>query len=166
MQTTRFQIIEVPVSAAGLGVQGRLLIGDQSQLRTQSDQVVVIQSLQTFDAVAVPYTPTGANNATVAQLQNAYLVLNIFGYETLQYIPFNLMNNLKSSDTAVQRFFSDRLFELNQQFRVDWSKSYILTTAAIAPGANVSFLIGVNYYLIPDDTRQTAPLPYPFRVNE
>lgn len=166
MQTTRFQIIEIPVSNAGLGAQGRLLIGDQPQLRTQSDQVVVIQALQSFDAVAVPYAPSGAVNATVAQLSSAYLVLNIFGYENLQYIPMNLLNNLKSSDTAVQRFFSDRIFELNQQFRVDWSKSYIQTTVAIAAPANVSFLLGVHYYLIPDDTKQTAPLPYPFRVND
>jgi len=165
MKTTRFQIIEIPVPAAGVGVQGKIQIQDQPQLRTQSDQVVVIQSIQAFDIISQPLSPSGAPVASVAQLQNAYLVLNIFGYENLQYIPFNLLNNVVSSDTGVQRFYTERLFELNQQFRVDWTKSYILTTAAIAGPANVSFLLGVNYYIIPDDTRQTAPLPYPFQIN-
>lgn len=165
MKTTRFQMIEIPVPAAGVGVNGKVPIQDQPQLRTQTDQVVVIQSLQSFDVVAVPKAPSGATAPSVSQMQNAYLVLNIYGYENLQYIPLNLLNNIKSSDTSVQRFFTDRLFELNQQFRVDWTKSFILTMAAIGASSGVSFLLGVNYYVMPDDTRQTAPLPYPFQIN-
>lgn len=158
-------MIEIPVPAAGVGINGKIPIQDQPQLRTQSDQIVVLQSIQSFDVVAVPLTPTGATVPSVAQLSAAFLVLNIYGYENLQYIPLNLLNNIQSSDTSVQRFFTNRLFELNQQFRVDWTKSFILTTAAIGAGSGVSFLLGVNYYVMPDDTRQTAPLPYPFQIN-
>lgn len=164
LQTTRFQIIEIPVPAAGVGLLGRIKIEDQPQLRTQSDQTVVIQAIQTYDIITNPLSPTGKPLPSVAQLSNAYLVLNIFGYENLQSIPMNVMNNTISSDTSVQRFYTDRLFRINEQFRVDWTKSYILTTAAIASPANVSFLLGVHYYIMPDDTAQTAPLPQPYRI--
>lgn len=164
LQTTRFQQVEVIVPSAGVGVQGRIKIEDQPQLRTQSDQTVVIQALETYDIISQPLSPTGRPLPSVAQLSNAYLVLNIFGYENLQYIPMNSLNNIQSTDTSVQRFFTNRLFRVNEQFRVDWTKSYILSTAAIASPANVSFLIGVHYYIIPDDTANTVPLPQPYRI--
>lgn len=160
MKTTRFQIVEIPVPAAGVGANGRLPIQDQPQLRTQSGQTVIIQALTAYDAVAVPYTPTGGANATVANYSEGFLVLNIYGYETLQYIPLGDLINQNSTDTAVQRFTNDRLFELNYQSRVDWTKSYILCTQAIAAG--VSFLLGVHYYVDPNDTAQSAPLPVPY----
>lgn len=164
LQTTRFQLVEIIVPAAGAGTLGRIKIEDQPQLRTQSDQTVVIQAIQTYDIITQPLSPTGRPLPTVAQLAGCYLVLNIFGYENLQYIPMNQLNNIASTDTSVQRFFCERLFRINEQFRVDWTKSYILTTAAISSPANLSFVLGVHYYIIPDDTAQTVPLPQPYRI--
>lgn len=145
--------------AAGIGINGRLMIQDQPQLRTQTNQTVIIQAVSAYDGVSVPYTPSGLANATVAEYQESFLVLNVFGYETLQYIPLGDLINQNSADTAVQRFFNNRLFELNYQSRVDWTKSYILSTQGVASGA---FLIGVHYYVDPDDTAQSAPLPTPY----
>ena len=156
--TTRFQMIEIPVGTVALGVGARLKVPDQPQLRTQTNQIIVLQQLQTWDGVVIPNTPSGATNATVAAYSVSYLVLNVFGIETNLYIPLTAMNITSSTDTAVQRGYSNTPFRFNNITKVDWSKSFIQFGAVVQP--NQTFMIGVWYYVVPDDNLVTAPTPY------
>ena len=146
---TRFQLIEVAVPAAGLAVGQRLYIPDQPQLRTQTNQIIILKRLQPYDNVTNPTTPSGAATVTVANLASSYLVINVAGTETMQFIPFvNLVNTVTTS-TAVQRSYSNSQRLINNITRVDWTKSYIQVGSAIAAG--VSYMIGVDYVSLPDD---------------
>lgn len=155
--TTRFQMIELPVGTQALGVGSRLKIPDQPQLRTQTNQVIVIQALRSYDAVATPNTPTGAVTASVAAVAAAFLVLNVAGTDTNLFIPLTDLVITATTDTAVQRAYNNTLYRLNNITKVDWSKSYLQLGAAVA--ANQSYLIGVHYFVVPDDTYVTAPTP-------
>ena len=146
---TRVQMIEIPVPAQGLGVGARLYIPDQPQLRTQTNQIVVIQRLQSYDVITSPKTPSGAAVVDVAALGSSYLVLNVFGTETIQFIPFVDLINTATTDTDVQRSYNNNGAVLNNITKVDWSKSYIQVGAAVAAGA--SYLLRVDYVRLPDD---------------
>ena len=142
-------MIEIPVPAQGLGVGARLYIPDQPQLRTQTNQIVIIQRLQSYDVVTSPRTPSGAVVVDETVLGSSYLVLNVFGTETVQFLPFVDLVNTATTDTGVQRSYNNNGAVFNNITKVDWSKSYIQVGAAVAAGA--SYLLRVDYIRLPDD---------------
>lgn len=150
-------MIELPVGTVNLGVGARLKIPDQPQLRTQTNQVIIIQAIRSYDDEVLPNTPTGATTATVAAVASAFLVLNVFGFDTNLFIPLIDLVSTASTDTSVQRAYNNTWFRFNNITKVDWSKSYLQFGAAVT--ANQSFLLGVHYYVVPDDNYQTAPTP-------
>lgn len=157
---TRFQLIEIPVPANGLGIGQRLFIPDQPQLRTQTNQIIIIQALEAYDNITNPSTPSGADTVTVANLGVSYLVLNVFGTETMQYIPFTDLINIQTTDTSVQRAFTNIPKALNNITKVDWTKSFIQVGDTVAAG--VSYMIGVEYISLPDDNNTIiSPQEFP-----
>lgn len=153
----RFQFVEVQVEQA-YSAGGKLWIKDQPQLRTQTDQLVIIEAMETYDITTLAVSPALRTMPTTAQLANVVLVLNIMGYENLQYIPMNKLNSISSSDTSVQRLWNvDGKFEFDQLWGVDWTKSYLQFGASQAAG--ISFGLGVYYRVVPNDNRG-YPQPY------
>lgn len=150
INSKRFQYIEIQTKA-NYGAGGKLMIGDQPQLRTQDDQRVIVTGIETYDINVVPLSPQGLPLPSTAELSNAFLVLNIQSYETLQYIPMAALQRVQSAATATQRFWIEKLFEFDRLWGVDWTKSYIQFAAAQASG--VSFALGVHYYYLPQDSR-------------
>lgn len=163
-KTTRFQLVEIPVPDTAISVGGRIMINDQPQLRTQTGQTIVIQALESYYDDLVPKTPTIRDVVPLANFESSFLVLNVFGYETLQSIPLTELSRINLRSSSQVGVNIGELFRINDLYRVDWSKSYIQCTTAISANSGLSFLLGVHYYVIPDDTIETAPLPSPIRV--
>lgn len=140
-KSTKFQLFEVAIPAAAAAGQ-RIYIGDQPQLRSQSGQMVMIESIETFSNVALARSPFSTlTTALNADLLNAILVLNVGGFEDLQGIPFALLNRVQGA--VAPNVFCQDLFELNDLYRVDWTKSYIQLNAA--PSGAIAYLLGVRY---------------------
>lgn len=137
----RYQLIELTVPAGGLGAGSRLYFQDQPQLRSQTNQLVIIKAIETFGSNATPKSPSGVTVAGVADLQNAFLVLNVAGTEAMQYIPFTVLNRVNDQG-ATPAFVLD-LFLLDNQTYIDWTKSYIQFGAT--QSNIVSYLVGVYY---------------------
>ena len=157
--TKRYQFVEVNIPAA-VAAGGKVFIKDQPQLRTQTDQLVIIEAMETYDIAALAVSPAGVPMPSTANLANTILVLNIAGYDNMQYIPFTVMNALASSDTAVQRVWNTQgKFLFDQLWQVDWTKSYLQFGAAQAGG--ISFGLGIYYRVVPNDNRG---FPQPFNV--
>ena len=157
--TKRYQFVEVNIPAA-VAAGGKVFIKDQPQLRTQTDQLVIIESMETYDVAALAVSPSGVAMPSTANLANTILVLNIAGYDNMQYIPLSVMNPLASSDTAVQRIWNVQgKFLFDQLWQVDWTKSYLQFGALQAGG--ISFGLGVYYRVVPNDNRG---FPQPFNV--
>lgn len=142
VRTSRYQLIEQQV-LTNQGVGQRLYFNDQPQLRTQADQLVIVKGIETFINTAISNAPTGRAVATFLDLQSTFLVLNIAGTETMQYIPLAALNRVNNAANS----FVYELFELKDQAQIDWTKSYLQFGAAVAAGR--SFLLGVYYEYVP-----------------
>lgn len=150
VKAKRFQLVTSVTPAGGLGAGARLYFQDQPQLRTQLNQLVVIKAVEFFDVNACSVSPSGGAVATDAQMKNAFLVLNIKGTEQLQYIPLVALKRVNTTFDLVGgnlASFVMELFELADQFEIDWTKSYIQFGAAVP--AAVNFLFGVYYEYVP-----------------
>lgn len=155
--TKRFQFVEINV-ALNQAAGSKLFIKDQPQLRTQTDQLVIIESVETYDNVTLAFSPAGVAMPTTAQLSNVVLNLNINGYDNIQYVPLNVLNAQASSATGVQRIWNQRgKMEFDNLWGIDWTKSYLQFGALQTAG--ISFGLGVYYRVIPNDNRG-YPQPY------
>lgn len=147
----RFQFVEINVALNAVA-GSKLFIKDQPQLRTQTDQLVIIEAIETYDVAALAVSPAGVPMPTTAQLANVVLNINIQGYDNIQYVPLTKMVAQASSDTAVQRIWSQSgRMEFDELWGVDWTKSYLQFGAPQAAG--ISFGLGVYYRVIPNDNR-------------
>lgn len=141
-KTTKFQLVELQVPATAVA-GSRIYFQDQPQLRSQSGTAVYIESIETYAAGALAASPFSPNTTAVAaDITNAILVLNVGGYEDLQGIPLAVLNRI-IPDAAGYAPAVWSLFETNDLYKVDWTKSYVQMVGAIS-GA-VSFLFGVRY---------------------
>lgn len=146
----KYQLVEniIPATAASAG---RFFFTDQPQLRSQTDQVVYIDAIETFSAQACTTSPlSNAAVAPVAAIRNAFLVLNVGGYEDLQYIPLAALNRVHADTGAVFAPFVRDLFGLDSLIKVDWSKSYVQLPAAPA-APPFAYLFGVYYRIFKPD---------------
>jgi hypothetical protein len=140
-KSTKYQLFELAVPAAAAAGQ-RIYIGDQPQLRSQSGQMVIIESIETFSNVALARSPfsvlTTALNVDIA---NAILVINVGGFEDLQGVPLALLNRVQGA--ALPNVFCQDLFTTDNLYRVDWTKSYVQLNGA--PSGAIAYLFGVRY---------------------
>ena len=141
IKSTKFQLFEVPIPAAAAAGQ-RIYIGDQPQLRSQSGQMVMIESIETFSNIALARSPFSVlTTALNVDIQNAVLVLNVAGYEDIQGVPLAVLNRIQGA--VAPNVFCQDLFTLNDLYRVDWTKSYIQLNGA--PSGAIAYLFGVRY---------------------
>ena len=155
--TKRFQFVEINV-ALNQTAGSKLFIKDQPQLRTQTDQLVIIEAIETYDIAALAVSPAGVPMPSTAQLANVVLNLNINGYDNIQYVPLTVLNAQASADTAVQRIWNNQgKMQFDSLWGVDWTKSYLQFGAL--QNAGISFGLGVYYRVVPNDNRG-FPQPY------
>jgi len=141
IKSTKYQLFEVPIPAAAAAGQ-RIYIGDQPQLRSQSGQMVMIESIETFSNIALARSPFSVlTTALNVDIQNAVLVLNVAGYEDIQGVPLAVLNRIQGA--VAPNVFCQDLFTLNDLYRVDWTKSYIQLNGA--PSGAIAYLFGVRY---------------------
>jgi hypothetical protein len=135
MRIKRFQVIEVPV------LSGSTLtffnIPDQPQLRNAK-----IQGIQVYTPTTITKTPlSGATPVTLADLKQSFLTLYQGDLQIIYRLPLLALNNI--SDLT-----SPFIFELPEMNDIDisWTKSSITTASALGT-TNVTYSLGVYYYL-------------------
>jgi hypothetical protein len=140
----RHELVELVIPANSTGT--RFPYPDIPQLRDDTTQDIVIMGLYTASVDWMPLSPNGNPVATMAQLQNSFLVLYIDGEESMRQIPLPLLQPLwQSLATGNMQGLQDILDVEN--LRVDWNKSYIQAAAPYGGGANAQFsiMLGVFY---------------------
>ena len=118
----RYELVELVIPANSTGT--RFPYPDIPQLRDDTTQDIVIMGLETFSVDAMPLSPNGNPVATMADLQNSFLILYIDGEESMRQIPLVRMQPIwESLNTGL---LQGVLKELDvENLRVDWNKSYI-----------------------------------------
>lgn len=144
------EIIVPPSSATATRIQ----LLDQPYLRN-----AFTWGLETFTVVDVPTSPQGNAVVTAAQLGSAFLTLYVNDStpgqtdslgEYINQQPMTVLHNLQNASTNA---FERAKYKMSGQ-RIQWDKSYItLGTALGNTGANVSFLLNVNFTFDPKNPR-------------
>lgn len=140
----RYELVELVIPANSPGT--RFPYPDIPQLRDDTTQDIVIMGLETFAVDAMPLSPNGNTVATMADLQNSFLILYIDGEESIRQIPLVRMQPIwQSLNTGLLQGVQRELDVEN--LRVDWNKSYIQAATPYAVGANPQFsiMLGVWY---------------------
>lgn len=133
----RYEQIELQIP---VGAGTKVPIGDQTNLRNQSGQAIIVRDIEVITAAVLPTTPNGATNAPLAELKKAVLVLYVNGEESVQRIPLLKLNRINDGASPYQEQFES----FDDLRNVDWSKSYILFSSAPAT-TPYSILLGVSY---------------------
>lgn len=145
VKTKRYQLVELQVVTA-LAAGNQLFFQDQPQLRTQPNQLVVIDSIEAYNRETVAVTPGGVQTTTAAQMANCFLVLNIAGTDEIKYIPLTRLSPIQFAGNATTPSVTLPLM-LDELIKIDWTKSYVLAQGVVPAG--VSFQFGVFYRYIP-----------------
>jgi len=158
IKSRNYQLVELfkPTSLQGAG--NKLYFNDQPQLRSLGGKIVQVTALAAYADTDVPVSPGGNTICSVAQFKNAFLVLNIMSIEKMLYIPLVQLHTTRgNADTDAQTQVFP--FVLDRIALIDWPKSYV--QFAIDPGATAySYLFGVWYYNLPEDTRLVLPAEF------
>lgn len=145
MRTKRYELVElqVPANTSGTKVQ----FTDIPQLRTQTNQTITIQAIETFSNQAVTTSPTGIAVATPTQIKSAFLVLNVQGEENIFRIPLPQLNRVIPDQITAANYVPsvDQLQQFEMLQMVDWTKSYVQFATAPNNVSAFSFLFGVHY---------------------
>lgn len=145
----RFEMVELQIPTTVTGVNAQINFQQQPQLQSQyADKRIYVKAIEAYTDDIISGNPITSNFAvaTAADLQNAVLVLSIQGENQIHNIPLSrLVAQFTQSFTPANL---QPLF-LRNQWRVDWTKSYIQTLAA--PAAPFSYLLGVYYDYYPDN---------------
>lgn len=140
----KYQAIEV-VIPAGFGATQQPF-PDIPLLRSDTTQDVAVVSAEVFPAAAVPNSFSGNTNATLAQIQNAFVIFYSLGRQDIYQIP--LIRLVQTRNEAATYYYSGVPFEFLPK-KIDWQTSYIQFATPPNPGANFSFLFMFGYIVLP-----------------
>lgn len=131
------QLIEVPVNTNGVQ---KVKFPDVQQLRSTTDQIVVLKGLRLISPKVSPNCATlAAVNAPIAELRKMFLVIYCEGWEKAQMIPVLTLNDMADGDaTAATTIpYRNKATKFNDWKKVDWTQTYLLygngTVVANAP---------------------------------
>lgn len=141
---SKHMTVELIVPANTTGSQ--VSFPDIPELRSDLDKDALIFGIRTYSADSLPKTVTGNTMCSFAQLQNAFLTLQVLGTDQIKEIP--LIRLLDMREENVGYFFNTNYFELAPE-RIEWTKSYV--SFATPPGnvAAYSYLFEVAYEWMP-----------------
>jgi hypothetical protein len=143
----KFQLVELNV-VANATAGSRIYFQDQPQLRSQSGQLIYIDSITPLSSAVLPVAPSSQNPVVGrADFINAVLTLNVDGKEDRLYIPLSELNPI-DADTALPSvpYVRERLV-WNNLYKVDWTKSYIQLSQVATLAPPFSYVFGVWYHV-------------------
>lgn len=147
-KTKREQIVELLIPATITGNNQQTYFQNQPQLQSvMGDRRVYIKRIEAYTDENLIGSPlsNGVAMATAADLQNAVLVLSIEGENQINMIPLADLSTVYSSSASTTPV-NYQPFLLKNQFRVDWSKSYVQTiTAPVAVPFTYVFRVDYDY---------------------
>jgi len=136
------QLIEVDQLANGLD---RLKFPDVSELRNESDQIVIIKAMRVIPAEVLTNAPTSGNPvAPLTELQKCTVQLYCEGWVKGDNIPLLEFVDMFIEGSGVPTRL--RTMKLDSWRNVDWSKSYIqYSNGTLSAGAPYTFIFEVEY---------------------
>lgn len=143
------QLIEIPVTANG---KSRIPIPEQTQLKSDQDQKVIIKMLRLITADVLTNAVLSGNvNAPITELQKITLVLYCEGWLKGQSIPILTLNDMQLVGGTTPN--APQTTKFNNWVNVDWTKSYIEFSNGTggSAGQPYSVIIDVLYLKIDKD---------------
>lgn len=139
------QLIEVPVTAAGLG---KVVFPDIQNLRSQVGQVIIIKAMRLITDPVLTFASTGGQQtAPLTELQKICLVIYCEGWEKGQLIPILTLNDMYAEASNIP--FRKEKMRFNNWKNVDWSKTFLQYSngqPSVLPGGNpYSVMLDVEY---------------------
>lgn len=156
-KTKREQIVELLIPATIVGNNQQTYFQNQPQLQSvMGDRRVYIKSIEAYTDENLIGSPlsNGVAMATAADLLNGVLVLSIDGENQVNMIPLSSLSNVYSSAATTTPVNYSR-FCLKNQYRVDWSKSYVQTIQAPV-AVPFTYVFRVDYDYEPDYEDMTS----------
>jgi hypothetical protein len=147
----RFQLVDVIITANnGLS---RIPTGDQSNLRTDGSQDIVVVGIEVFNVNAFPISPVSNNpTPTPAQIANASLTIALGSDEAIFMIPLPKLNATRSSLATATDYFQNQPIEFQNLYPISWDKCYFQLGQPYNTGGDntqFSILLGVTYLKFP-----------------
>lgn len=133
----------VPANASGVGLVN---FPDIPELRSDTEKDIIIRSMELFPKEAVPNTFSGNVSATMAQISNAFLTLYIGGVNKVYRIPLVKLVSTYTGGTvpAVSMFWQNEVMQTDN-YKVDWTKSFVSFPVPIIVATQFSFLFSISY---------------------
>ena len=150
------QLIEVAVTT----VTSKINFPDISNLRNESDQIVIIKAIRLIVAGVLSNAPTlGFVTAPDSEIIKTTLVLYSEGWEKGQLIPTNILNDMTVPGGNAP--YKQLPTKFDSWSNLDWSKSFIQFSngTASAPGDDgYAFLFDVEYVKMRKDPNNEGGL--------
>lgn len=143
---SKHETVEMIIPANTTGHQ--VNFPDIPELRSDLDKDAVIFGIRVYSIEAVPLALSGNTISTYAQLQNAFLTLEVLGTDQIKQIPLVRMLDTSNNGTSNTYMFNPNYFELQPQ-RVEWTKSYVSFATAPGNNAQYSYLFEIAYEWMP-----------------
>lgn len=136
------QLIEVDQLANGLD---RLKLPDVSELRNESDQIIIIKAIRIITADTLTNAPISGNPvAPLGELQKCTIDLYCEGWVKGSNIPLLEMNDIFTEGSGTP--WRNATMKLDSWRNVDWSKSFInYSNGTLSAGAPYTFVFEVEY---------------------
>jgi hypothetical protein len=138
METTKFQVVEIPVNTAGT----KFFFPDQPQLRYAKIQKIELYTIAFITASPLTY----GTMAAIADMQKCFLTLYREDVQIVQNRPILAYNPFVASTNP----YTNQLDGIADQ-SISWTKSFILFSAAPAGTSVVPF--GIHYIDDPNGPR-------------
>lgn len=131
-------------------------VPDQPQLRSDQDQDIIIQAIETFTQFDQALSDTGKTMPTVAQLVDTMLVLYIDGEESVFNVPLVQLHRAIAVDGSGDQVPYVRDLQTFDNVQVSWDKCKLFNPANLGwntgGSGTFSFMLGIHYMKLPPGT--------------
>jgi hypothetical protein len=149
-KTKKFQLVELIIPATLTGTNAQVFFQNQPQLQSISgDRRIYIKKIEAYTDDTLVGSPLSNGNTmvTAADIINATLVISISGENSVMLLPLSDLCQVIAPGTFSPNNYTP--FILKNQWRVDWTKSYIqIITAPV--NLPKTYILGVHYDYEPD----------------
>lgn len=150
-KTKRFQFVELIIPASVTGTNQQTFFNQQPQLQSQyADKRIYVKGIEAYSVDTLNRSPLSSNvaMASAADIRNGVLTLSIEGENQLWNIPLAALCRLATNAGFTP--WAEQMTFLKNQWRVDWTKSYVQTvlSPSVVP---FTYGFGVYYDYYPDN---------------
>lgn len=136
------QLIEIPVA---LNAQQKIPFPDQSQLKSDADQKIIIKSIRLITPDVLTNAVLSGNlNAPITELQKISLVIYSEGWEKGQWIPVLTLNDMQLNGGTAPN--APSMARFNNWAAISWTKCFLqYSNGTSSAGAVYSVILDVQY---------------------